>query len=240
MSPSPTHALLLDLETTGSDPDVDHILEIGAMLVSFTPDLPVIAEANLVVRPPGLQADHDGMWSRMLPVIQEMHSANGLWREATTGDDTWTITEADTGLVQWLTESGVDAPLPIIGQGVGQLDVPFVKRHMPRLASRTTYWPLDFSNIRRGFELAGRSDVVDLPGDVDAKTHRGLEDCRLHILEARRFLRILATVTDDRPLASTLAPRPPQTVAEASEALDAATEDYRAALEREQQAEQSA
>lgn len=197
MSPSPTHALLLDLETTGSDPDVDYILEIGVMLVRYTAELPVVDKANLIVRPPGSQADHDMMWANMVPVVQQMHTDNGLWRDATSGADTWQITEADDSLNAWL--NGHDAGVvPIIGQGVGQLDVPFVKRHMPRLASRVTYWPLDFSNIRRGFELAGRADVVDLAGDVDAKPHRGLGDCELHLLEARRFLRILATVVDDR------------------------------------------
>jgi len=197
MSTPPAHALLLDLESTGTDPDQDYILEVGAILVAYTPELPVVGKANLVIRPPGTQQDHDTMWSRMDPFVQAMHTDNGLWRESTTGDDTWMIGEADDSLNRWLNGHGAGV-VPIIGAGVGQLDIPFMKVYMPRLASRVTYWPIDFSNIRRGFELAGRGDVVDLATDVDAKPHRGLGDAEIHLLEARRFLRLLATVVDDR------------------------------------------
>lgn len=191
MTSPPPHALVLDLETTGVDATTDHILEIGVILVEWTAALPALDQANLIVRPPGAQQDHDLMWAQMDPFVQQMHTANGLWRDALTREDTWTLAEADDSLCRWLEIAGVDSTIPIIGSGVGHLDLPFVKACMPRLATRITYWPLDFGNLRRAFELAGRPDVVDLPTDVDAKPHRALGDARLHLLEARRYLELL-------------------------------------------------
>jgi oligoribonuclease len=182
--PSPDHVLWLDLETTDTDPFVEHaaILEIGAVITTHTPSLDVLAEASLLVRPPGTQHDHDQLWARMLPVVREMHTSNGLWQDATTDTDAWSITEADDALARWVTEeTGSTRSVPLAGSGTGHMDLPWVKRFMPRLTTRLTYWPLDIGVQRRMLELAGRPDHVDLATDVDAKPHRGLGDVRLHV-----------------------------------------------------------
>lgn len=201
-SPQPTHGIVLDLETTDSNPYAPHaeILEIGAVLVAYTPDLPEIARASLLVRPPGLISDHDQMWARMLPVIQRMHTDNGLWAEATTSEDAWSITDADRALAEWIVETIGPDPIPLIGSGVGHLDRPFVAAYMPHLMARLTYWPIDIGNVRRMLELAGRADHVDLVGDVDAKPHRALGDAEMHLLEARRYLQLLAQLPEPAPV----------------------------------------
>lgn len=190
---NPEYGLVLDLETTDSDPYADHsaILEVGAIVVRYENGLPEVARANLIIRPPGLQADHDLMWARMPTEVQQMHSGNGLWNEATTSPDSWGIAEADRAIAEWVVEEAGGAQLPLIGSGVGHLDRPFVLAHMPHLANRLTYWHIDIGNFRRMLDLAGRSDHVDLVGDVDAKPHRALGDAEMHLLEARRYLQLI-------------------------------------------------
>jgi oligoribonuclease (3'-5' exoribonuclease) len=197
MSRHPAHGLVLDLETTDSDPRLPHasILEIGAVLVTLDRDVQIVAQASLTIRPPGSQPDHDMMWAAMPPVVQTMHRDSGLWEEATVGEDTWAIHEADTALVSWINEHvDADVAIPIIGSGVSHLDVPFVREFMPRLTRRTTYWSLDVGHLRRALQIAGRDDHVDLVTDVDGKPHRGLDDALLHAAELRRYLSVLASL----------------------------------------------
>lgn len=186
---NPNHLLWLDLESTGSDPHDPYaaILEIGAILTTWDPELTEVARANLLVRPPGNVQDHEKMWQNMVPVVQQMHRDNGLWADATGSDQAWLIHDADRAISDWLS-THTDGPVPVAGSGVGHLDLPYVKVHMPHLATRLTYWPLDIGNFRRTLELAGRGDQVDLLTDVDAKPHRALADVELHIAEARRYL----------------------------------------------------
>ena len=192
-TPLPSKICWLDLETTDTDPNAAHaaLLEIGAVITDWSPELNVLASASLTVRPAGAQPDHDLMWTRMHPKVQQMHTDNGLWREATTSEDAWTTTEADIGITQWLVRHVGDEPVPLAGSGTGHMDLPWVKSWLPRLSTRLTYWPLDIGMIRRMLELAGRGDHVDMVTDVDAKPHRGLDDVELHIAEARRYLALL-------------------------------------------------
>jgi oligoribonuclease (3'-5' exoribonuclease) len=212
-SSQPTHGLVLDLETTDSDPTAPHaeILEIGAIVVRYTTELEDIARASLLIRPPGLQSDHDLIWSKMPKPVQDMHAASGLWAEATHSDDAWSIHDADRAFAEWLIETtGSTDPVPLIGSGVAHLDRPFVHDYMPQTFSRLTYWLVDIGNVRRMLELAGRHDHVDLVGDVDAKPHRALGDAEMHLLEARRYLQLLGTLPalEPAPLEPPARPEP--------------------------------
>ncbi len=193
---TPTHLLWLDLETTTNDPadPVAAILEVGAIITTWEPALPELARASMVIRPPGLSGDHDRTWAQMLPVVRDMHEASGLWLEATTGEAAWNLADADAAISVWVQSKCGDRPVALAGSGVGHLDLPFIKAFLPKLALRLTYWPLDIGGIRRSLELAGRSDLVNLQRDVEAKLHRGLSDCELHVAEARRYLQLLAAV----------------------------------------------
>jgi oligoribonuclease (3'-5' exoribonuclease) len=192
-SAQPNHLVWFDAETTDTDPYAHHaaFLEIGAIITRWDPELTEVARARLVIRPPGTQADHDMIWARMHPVVRDMHTTNGLWQEATVGTDAWAAADVDRGLTDWLTSHVGDERLPLAGSGVGHLDLPWVKAYLPLFASRLTYWPLDIGGTRRMLDLAGRSDLVDLPGDVEAKPHRGLEDVEMHVAEARRYLGLI-------------------------------------------------
>lgn len=193
--PNPTRVLVLDLETTDSDTRYEHaaILELGAIICEWNLDLTEVGRAEMLIRPNGTDQDHTLMWQAMPPVVQQMHTASGLWKEATTSDTAWGLAEADAAFANWLRER-TDGPVPVVGSGVGHLDLPFIKRFMPATATRLTYWPIDSGNVRRALELAGRSDLVDLVTDVDAKPHRALGDAELHLAELRRYLQLLSRI----------------------------------------------
>lgn len=225
---NPTRVLWLDLESTGSDPyGGDVPLELGAIVTDWTPELNVIARASMVIRPPGSPHDHALLWARMVEPVKAMHTSSGLWTEATAGEDAWQLDDADTAVAQWLAGHTDDGLVPVAGSGVGHLDLPFIKVWFPRLAQRITYWPLDIGNVRRLLELAGRPDLVDMPGDVDAKPHRALGDVELHVAEARRYLQLLRRIPatgakvspEPRPFAPSFDAAPPaELVAELEQA----------------------
>lgn len=193
---TPQHLLWVDLETSGNDPSdaLAAILEVGAIVTSWEPELPELARASMILRPPGSLADHDRLWAGMPDVVREMHTRNGLWEASTTDPDAWSLTDADTAISGWVRTHAGEGLVALAGSGVGHLDMPFIKAYLPRLAGRLTYWPLDIGGTRRMLDLAGRSDLVDLAGDVHAKPHRALADAELHVAEARRYLRLLAQI----------------------------------------------
>lgn len=190
---NPAHLLILDLESTQADPYHQYaaVLELGAILVRWDPELTEVARASMLIRPPGNTQDHEMIWQHMPPVVQQMHRDNGLWAESTNSDEAWQIHEADRAITDWLTGFTNGEPVTIAGSGVGHLDLPFVKVLMPHLASQLTYYPVDFGNFRRMLTIAGRVDQVDKLTDVTSKPHRALGDAELHLAEARRYLQWL-------------------------------------------------
>lgn len=178
-------------------------LELGMIVCRDTPDLEEVGVASVLIRPPGTLQDHDLLFASLLPVVRDMHTRSGLWQQATTDSEAWRVDEADASLAQWLDSLGVPlGKVPLLGSGVSHFDSRWIAAHLPRLASRVTYWTVDAGVIRRALELARRDDLVDKVGDVDAKNHRALDDARLHAAELRRYLRLLAAIpVADAPIA---------------------------------------
>lgn len=186
--------LIADLETTGLDPDSNHVLEFGAVLTTGV-ELTVRGEASLVIRPPGGTTEHDKMYAAMPPEVREMHRANGLWEEATTGDGAWNIHDADMALCEWLDgklrECEHDGLVALAGSGVERFDRPWINRHFPKLAQRFFYRAVDVSPQRMTMDYCGRLDLCDpLMVDSDTRPHRALLDCRLEVDEIRGYMHL--------------------------------------------------
>lgn len=205
--------LWCDLETTGIDPREPYasILEIGMVLTTGA-DLTPIAEASLLIRPPGSMNDHDGMFARLPEPVRVMHEASGLWKEATLGKNAWSIHDADRGLADWLdqqrrdlehcTDEGDVKPVSLCGSGVERFDRGWIEVHLPLVFRRLTYYSVwDLGTHRRALQYVGREDLCDLVKDVDNKPHRALADARLHIEEARRYSCMYAEIPNLEPVA---------------------------------------
>lgn len=199
----PEHCLFLDLETTGLDEREASasLLEVGLILCERTPAFDILAEANMLIRPPGNLNDHDILWSRMNEEVRLMHQASGLWQEATTSPDGWNFTDADVALSRWLIDKtgSTTSLVQPAGSGIAQFDLRWTREFLPRLSSRFHYRPLDVSSIREGFYVAGRAELVDFAGHVEAKPHRALGDAHLHRLEAIAYLEVLRNCSGGSP-----------------------------------------
>jgi oligoribonuclease len=186
MPPREDVILFLDLETTGVDESKDEIIEIGLSLVETTEGFPEKAALSIVVQPGGLA------FSRMMAnkVVREMHEANGLldvigagsaWRDIATVDDT---------AVRWLdvvagndgSEGREPTHIPLGGSGVLHFDRKFIRKYMPKLDKRLTYWAHDVGVLRRSFIQAGAPYA-----SMEGKTHRALDDARVHADEFRWY-----------------------------------------------------
>jgi oligoribonuclease (3'-5' exoribonuclease) len=182
--------LVLDLECTGNQDD-DDIIEIGCVLLSL-PSLEEISYFWSLVRPDPYN------WTRMLttnPKVTQMHTVNGLIRDID-GDgyesgpiSPPSVLDVDGYLVDWL-DGQTDKNrlhIPLGGSGVSHFDRKYIKRDLPRFDGRLTHWAFDVGVLRRTFALVG------LPWfeSGETKSHRALDDARLHADEFRYAVKAL-------------------------------------------------
>lgn len=196
--PTATTVLVLDLESTHLDERLPGaaLLEFGAVLCDGTPALVPLAEASLTLRPPGAQLEHDRLWASMDGFTRDMHVASGLWEESVHNQNAWDPYRADPAIVGWINGvvGSATAPVVLAGSGVSHFDDRWLRAQLPLVFGRLSYWSLDAGVIRRALQYAGRDDLIDLAGDVEAKPHRALADARLHAAELRRYLGLLAAL----------------------------------------------
>ncbi len=172
----PPFVCWLDLETTGADPEIDPIIEVGYILCRNEYAMPVVDEGNWVVGQPG------DFWERfdgLAPVVREMHQANGLWAEvrasalriAGVDDEFSSILKAHCGTNH----------VALAGSGVSHFDRRFIRAQMPRTDKRFTYWAYDVGVVRRMMQRVSADLVRPIPGG--SKAHRATADAYDHRIE---------------------------------------------------------
>lgn len=195
---------VLDIETTGLDPDSDLILEVGIVIVDS--QLHEIAHRCVLIASP-----HNVAWAKrtleqasrgaILTIAQSMHLNNELigdlqrpvefvrCRADLTRVTTATYQRAANDLCRFLDEQGVLESVPLVGSSVRSLDGPFLERHMPKLFSRFTHRTIDASALT---ELARFMDPLGyeaLAAATPESGHRTVEDCRRSIGIIQAFAR---------------------------------------------------
>lgn len=195
MPPRDDLILFLDLETTGTDEKKDDIIEVGLSLLDATKDdYPEIGNYSQVINP------RDSAFLRMMDtkVVREMHEANGLLSEIlrlrTDGQTTdaesrfFSPGAAELDILTWLKiYVGSDrSHIPLGGSGVLHFDRRFIKEWFPAFDNRLTHWAYDVGVLRRTFQKAGVKYA-----SMDAKTHRALDDARVHAEEWRWYQGII-------------------------------------------------
>lgn len=192
MPPRTDLALILDLECTGNGKE-DEIIEIGCSMLETATWTEVGFYGHLIV-------PSTASWDRMMAnkVVREMHEVNGLIKDIVDygAPDVATAANIDRDVEQWLEHFvGKDTThIPYGGSGIEHFDRPFIEREMPRLNKRITFWAYDTGNHRRAFRLAGRPWLTEATSAV--KTHRALDDARMHASEWRYVMTALRTGFD--------------------------------------------
>lgn len=174
--PASNLALILDTETTGNMAESE-LIEIGMVMLDV-PSLVELGEFTIVIEPSPEQ------FSAMMAkdVVREMHEKNGLLDDLRAGKGVHPNV-ADSLINKWLDQFTTERThIPYGGSGVAHFDRQYITKQLPRLNRRITYWALDVGSVRRIFALQGASTA-----SIDAKTHRALDDAKVHAEELRYY-----------------------------------------------------
>lgn len=172
-------AFFLDLETTGNNIDLDEIIEVGCVLISL-PDCREVDARSVIVKP------SDAAYERMVSnsIVRKMHSSNGLLTDVGSGTAI-TVQSADYDISTWLLAINGGDPMhtPLGGSGVLHFDRKFVMKYMPRLNALLSFWAYDVGVLRRTSEIAKAGTYP-----ISGKTHRALDDARVHVEEFKYYI----------------------------------------------------
>lgn len=172
--------LWCDLETTGSD-DTDEIIELGCLMTDSKLTLVPGFEYSWIVK-----CGAEASWHMLQEVVvREMHAKNGLLWEVVDGNGT-KREEVEQNLLSRLRAiEPKNRQVMIAGSGVGHFDRRMIRKWMPELDKYLHYAPFDIGNIRRA--LKAWDIPIPMSGNKDIKTHRALDDAKLHLEEARAY-----------------------------------------------------
>ena len=164
----------IDLEMTGLNPDVDHIIEIATIVTDA--QLNVIAEGPVIAvhQPEPILAGMDD-WNR------RTHGESGLIDRVRRSP--FGAIDAELQTLEFLQQHAVPGASPMCGNSICQ-DRRFLAREMPVLEKFFHYRNLDVSTLK---ELARRWAPEVLAGVRKTSKHLALDDIRESIDELRYY-----------------------------------------------------
>ena len=182
----------IDLETTGDDPNADHILEVGWMITDYY-DI-----ANVLDEGEGRVIQQVWPVEPMISeqVVLEMHQRSGLLDDLNNPDcPKALLSEVETKILEAMadhstyTAERVPRTVWVLGgSGVSQLDAHFIRRHMPLLHAAMTYFYIDIGQVRRFLrdmaEFQMSPEAAEHYRLVREIGHRAHDDIKAHHMES--------------------------------------------------------
>jgi oligoribonuclease len=164
----------IDLEMTGLNPDVDHIIEIATIVTDA--QLNVIADGPVIAvhQPEPILAGMDD-WNR------RTHGESGLIDRVRRSP--FSAIDAELQTLEFLQQHAAPGASPMCGNSICQ-DRRFLAREMPVLEKFFHYRNLDVSTLK---ELARRWAPEVLAGLQKTSKHLALDDIRESIEELRYY-----------------------------------------------------
>jgi len=173
--------VVLDIETTGLDPALDSILEVGILVIDKR--FEKIAEFSEVC-----YFDFELSKSGIDGFVQNMHENNGLWAECAKSQRGRPGIEREA--IKFLTDGGW-AGQPMTGSTIN-FDRSFLQMHMPTLEKTFHYRNIDISTLKGLFNKFKWD--VNKPKSEDA--HRALPDCYDSAAELRAYVKAMGAAFD--------------------------------------------
>ena len=174
--------VFLDLETTGLDPEKDHILQLAMVVTSD--DLDPIGEhfcSDVALT----EAAAGRLY--MNPFVRDMHRKTGLLDRLEDVVPPYPCEAAEGAAIKFLRKyAGADRVrgfFTIAGNSV-HFDLAFLRVHMPRLAAMFSHRIMDVSVLRM-FEDRYGSGAIDVVNDCE---HDALADCRCAIRQLHAYV----------------------------------------------------
>lgn len=170
---------VLDVETTGLDPNKDALLELALLVYSYRetaadgtplPDGLLFVDHSIFYHVPELSIDQ---------VVRDRHTKNGLW------DDCKSSSLYHDDVDGYLAKRLPDGMIPC-GRNV-HFDLDFLKRYMPELSRKFSHRHLDLTTIDY---LRGRTPRP-------SSTHRALHDAMSELLELTQRRGVGRTVLEE-------------------------------------------
>ena len=174
MAAKPDNLVWIDLEMTGLNPDVDHIIEIATIVTDA--QLNLVAEGPVIAihQPEPVLAGMDD-WNR------RTHGESGLTDRVRRS--AFNAIDAELQTLEFLHQHAQTGASPMCGNSICQ-DRRFLAREMPALERFFHYRNLDVSTLK---ELARRWAPDVLAGLQKTSKHLALDDIRESIEELRYY-----------------------------------------------------
>lgn len=172
--------LWLDLETTGFSPAKNQIIEVAAILTDRYCN--EIDSFQAVIKPTGLTRLFPKQ--KLHPVVWKMHNDNGLWKECI--KEGRPLKEVYEDFYYFIERHFEKGPIFIVGNSIGALDLPFLRKQMPAVMDLVHYRTIDITGLRMGIELLLNKKNL-LFTQKSSGTHRAMDDVKNSILQFKNY-----------------------------------------------------
>lgn len=157
--------VFVDLETTGLDPNLSDILEVGIVVYDKNFNkLGVFSEVAHYRHPD----KNPSTW--IDPFVVQMHTKNGLWDECDASQHSLRQVELDA--IEFLKAGGW-VRQPLAGSTIN-FDRSFLQRHMLKLHDTFHYRNIDVSSFKNVWKMY---DMPELRANEKKEAHRAIPDC---------------------------------------------------------------
>lgn len=182
----------IDIETTGIEPDVHFILEVGCVVVDL-PTFQEVAARRWIVGFSKTQPSAKGL--NIHPKTLAMHTLNGLWQDCEDAntrkvpDGVPSVVTVDEQLQRFLLDWDCqDSHLSGANPG---FDRGFIKAKLPGVESLLHYRPFDTN----AFWLLQSFITGETSQRAKPASHRALDDCRDAIVTVEKFFNFFSDLT---------------------------------------------